>query len=462
MFFRRISVLFLFCLFLQTEPNLVQSLKNEALANQPTFNSLTELCRVAPKRLSGSAGAEIAVQWAKAEMKALGLENVRLEAVQVPHWERGPVEALRFQDAKLAETFPLPVTALGGSVGTNGPLTAQVIEVQSFEELQKKAALAKGKFIFFNRAFDNTLANPFEAYSGAVNQRSRGAIEAAKVGAIGAIVRSMTNRLDDFPHTGAMRYDENIPQIPSLAVSTLGAERLSHLLKRDPNLKLEMELSCQTFPDTTSYNVVGELKGSQFPEQILVVGGHLDAWDLAQGAHDDGAGVCQSMHALGLLKKTGFIPKRTLRVVCFMNEENGLRGGRGYYEQHLAEMDRHVLAMESDRGGFTPRGFGTDASGPVMEAFRQIVAELSEIGADHIELGHGGADIGPMAKSGVIQVGYIPDAQRYFDFHHAATDTIDGVNPRELELGTVAMAAFLYRAAGLENLPKNPVTHESE
>lgn len=398
----------------------VERIFAEALRGQHAHALLGELCAAAPRRLSGSAGAERAVAWAESAMRAAGLENVRRE----------------------------PVRALGGSVATPvGGLEAEVVRVTSFEELAARASEARGRFVFFDRLMDPTLPDPFAAYGGAVNQRSRGAVEAAKVGAVGALVRSMTLALDDHPHTGALRYEDAVARVPGVALSTLAAERLAARIAAGVPTRLRLELDCHTLPDVESANVVGEIRGRELPDEIVLLGGHLDAWDVGEGAHDDGAGCAQSLEAARLLLELGLRPRRTLRVCFFMNEENGLRGGLAYRDAHLGELDRHVLAIESDRGGFAPRGFGTDA-GPALFARLAAAARLLEPwGASMLRAGDGGADIGPLREHGVPLAEYLPDAARYFDFHHSDTDVLAAVHPRELSLGAAAIAAFAWCVA---------------
>jgi carboxypeptidase Q len=299
--------------------------------------------------------------------------------------------------------------------------------------------------VFFNRPMDVTLITTFEAYSGAVNQRGGGASEAAKYGAIGAIVRSMSNTLNDAPHTGGMRYAPNVGMIPAAAISTNAAELLSKTLKESPKTKFFFKQNCETLPDAPSHNVVAEIKGSEKPEEILVVGGHLDSWDLAEGAHDDGTGCVQSMEVLRIFKALGIRPKHTIRAVLFMNEENGLRGGQKYAELAKQNNEKHLYAIESDEGGFTPRGFdiqgANDGQMANIFSFKNL---LSPYGLSDIKKGYGGADIGPLAPQGVVLIGFKPDSQRYFEYHHTPIDKFEAVNQRELELGAASMAALVY------------------
>lgn len=438
--------------------HISESLLREALSTLECHRLLAELCRTAPHRLSGSKGYDDAVQWAQKSMAQAGLTNIRLEPVMVPHWERGAVEVLELL-GKGGDATPLPVLALGGSVATpTGGVVAEVLEVKSIEELKQREAEVKGRIVFFNRAMDPTLLSPGAAYGGAVQQRTRGPAEAAKLGAVAAVVRSMTQSLDDIPHTGVTIFPENGPRIPAVAVSTRGAERIAAMLKDGPAVRLKLELACRWHEDRPSANVVGEIVGSEKPEEIIVVGAHLDAWDVGQGAHDDGAGCCQAIEAARLIRKLGLRPKRTVRVVLFANEENGLRGGRAYALAHARELSRHVMAIESDAGGFTPRGFGSNANPAALAILQEIAEPLSSIGADRVSRGGGGADISPMGASGVVLVGFKPDTQRYFDLHHTALDTIDAVNPRELCLGAACIATLAYGVASRDEiLPRNPV-----
>jgi len=417
----------------------------EALRDERAHRLLGELIAEAPKRLSGSEDAARAVRFAERAFRAAGLEDVRLEPVRVPRWERGEVETLSILGANGAQ---LAVRALGGSVATPaGGLEAGVVRVTSFEELSARSAEARGRFVLFDRPMDPTLADPFAAYGGAVDQRSRGAIEASRHGAIGALVRSMTLATDDHPHTGAMRYDMAFERVPAVALSTLAADALAARIAANPDVRVRLELACRTLPDEDSWNVVGDLRGTTIPEEIVLVGGHLDSWDVGVGAHDDGAGCVHALEAVRILRDLDLRPRRTLRVVFFMNEENGLRGGLAYRDAHRGELDRHVLALESDRGGFTPRGFATDAGPELFAEMSTYVRLLEPYGASMLRVGDGGADIGPLREHGVPLAEFVPDAARYFDVHHAETDILAAVHPRELSLGTAAIAAFIWCVA---------------
>jgi len=330
-------------------------------------------------------------------------------------------------------------------------ITAEVLVVQSFEELRASGEKARGKIIFFNRAFDRSLFRPFAAYGGAVNQRAAGAVEAAKAGGVAALVRSMTAHRDDVPHTGGMHYADGIGRVPAAAISILGAERLVDALARDPHLKVELKLSCETLPDVPSSNVLGEIVGAERPSEVVVIGGHLDCWDKGQGAHDDGAGCVHAIEVLRLLKELGIRPKRTIRAVLFMNEENGTRGGEAYASA-TRPAETAVAAIESDSGGFMPRGFGVGGGPATFEAVAKWAPLLAPIEANRLVAGGHGVDIGPLIAKGIPGFGLNVDNQRYFDYHHSDNDTIETVNERELELGAIAMAIMSYMIAE-EGLP---------
>lgn len=433
---------------MQTDSAVIKKLYNEALSSRKSYEQLEKLSNTIGGRLSGSPQAAKAVSWAKAEMEKMGLDRVYLQEVMVPHWVRGEKEEAAILPAK-GKKMAVPVCALGGSVGTgkNG-ITAQVIEVKSLEEVEKLGAdKISGKIVFYNRPMDPTHISTFEAYSGAVDQRGRGAIAAAKMGAVGVIVRSMNLALDDFPHTGAMRYDPKVKNIPAAAISTNGAEKLSAALKTDPNLKFFLKQQCETLPDVQSFNVIGEIKGSEKPEEIIVVGGHLDSWDLADGSQDDGAGCVQSMEVLRLFKTLGIKPKRTVRAVMFMNEENGVRGGKKYAEVAKMNKEVHLAAIESDAGGFSPRGFEIEGKPEQVKKIRNWKKLFVAYGLHEIEAGHSGTDIEPLEDGRVALIGLRPDSQRYFEIHHAATDTFEKVSQRELALGAASMAAMVYLLA---------------
>lgn len=431
----------------QQDSAMLRKIYTASLTQGKSYDWLNHLSNQIGGRLSGSVQAQQAVDYTKKELEALGLDRVWLQPVMVPKWVRGTPE-FAYIESEPGITNNVPVCALGGSVATPaGGLKAGVVEVKGAGDLERLGRDAiEGKIVFYNRPMDPTLINTFESYSGCVDQRYSGAAEAAKYGAVGVIVRSMSLRLDDYPHTGSMSYGDLslAERIPAAAISTNGAELLSTTLNLNPQIQFYLRQNCRQLPDVESYNVIGEIRGSESPEEVILVGGHLDSWDLGDGSHDDGAGCVQSMEVLRLLQQVGYRPKRTLRVVLFMNEENGLRGGRKYAEEAQKAREKHVFALESDAGGFTPRGFSFDCAD---EAFERILSwkPLFEPYLVHqFVRGGSGADIGPLKQDGLVLAGLRPDSQRYFDYHHAENDTFDAVNKRELELGAAAMASLVY------------------
>lgn len=431
----------------QKDSVMLKKIFDTALLEGKSYDWLDHLSNQIGGRLSGSLQAEKAVKYTEAELKKLGLDKVWLQPVMVPKWVRGTKE-YAYIETSPGQTSLTDVCALGGSVATPlGGLKAQVIEVQSIEELATLGSeKIKGKIVFFNRPMQANLISTFSAYGGCVDQRYSGAAEAAKYGAVGVVVRSMNLRQDDLPHTGAMSYGD-LPEsqrIPACAISTNGAEYLSSALKILPTLWFYFKQTCRNFPEAQSYNVIGEITGSVYPNKYMVVGGHLDSWDLGDGSHDDGAGVVQSMEVLRLFKELNYKPKHSIRVVLFMNEENGLRGGREYAAQAKLKKEKHIFALESDAGGFTPRGFSFDCD---VENFAQVESWkplFKPYLIHYFEMGGSGADIGPLKEEGMVLAGLRPDSQRYFDHHHAANDTFDAVNKRELELGGATMTSLLY------------------
>ena len=425
----------------------IKKLYDAALTQGKGYDWLNYLSNQIGGRLSGSIQAQQAVNYTKSQLDSLGLDKVWLQPVMVPKWVRGTPEFAYFETTP-GITTNVAICALGGSVPTPPTgIKANIIEVDGIEEL---ATLGKdkiqGKIVFFNKPMDPTQINTFSAYSNCVDQRYSGALEASKFGALGVIVRSMNLRLDNFPHTGSMGYgDQSIAErIPAAAISTNAADLLSTSLRLNPEINFYFKQNCKQFEDVESYNVIGEIKGSSKPEEIIVVGGHLDSWDLGDGSHDDGAGCVQSMEVLNLFKKTGYTPKRTIRVVLFMNEENGLRGGTKYAEVAEASKEKHIFALESDSGGFTPRGFTFDSSDKNFDKIKSWKPLFEPYLVHYFEKGGSGADIGPLKKDGLVLAGLRPDSQRYFDYHHAENDTFEHVNKRELELGSAAMASLIY------------------
>lgn len=434
-------------LFAQTkEEQTLKDIYKSSLTNAKCYTWLEHLSNSIGSRLSGSVGAEKAVLYTKSQLETLGLDKVYLQEVMVPKWVRGEKEIGYLQIGK--QKVPFPICALGGSVATaKKGIQAGIIEVNSLEELATLGSeIVRGKIIFFNRPMDPEFVETFKAYGSCVDQRSSGAREAGKLGAVAVIVRSMNLRLDDFPHTGATNYgDLSVEKrIPAAAISTNGAEILSKSLKQNPTATFFLKQSCETFDDVLSYNVVGEITGSEHPERIMVSGGHLDSWDLGDGSHDDGAGCVQSMEVLNIFKNIGYKPKNTLRIVLFMNEENGVRGGKEYEIQSSKNNENHIFALESDSGGFSPRGFSIEADEVNFNKISSWATLFEPYLIHKFVKGHSGVDIGPLKSNHIVKVGLQPDSQRYFDYHHAQNDTFDAVNKRELELGAAAMASLLY------------------
>lgn len=433
--------------FAQTDSAMIRKIYTEALSNGKSYSNLDYLSNKIGGRLAGSPEAQMAVEWTFKAMKEAGADSVYLQECMVPHWVRGEKEAGKVLSSNSKGVKEVPICALGGSIGTPAEgITAQVIEVMGIKGLEKLGKEnIQGKIVFFNEAMDPTFIETFRAYGRAVEQRWAGAMEAAKFGAVGVVVRSMTLRQDDQPHTGSMGYKDSITKIPACAISTNGANWLSNYLKTDKELKFYLKMSCQTLPEERSYNVIGEIFGTENKDEIITVGGHLDAWDNGDGAHDDGAGIVQSIEVIRIFKALGIKPKRTIRAVAFMNEENGLRGGKKYAEMAKLKNEKHLAAIESDAGGFSPRGFSSEM---VPEKKKKVLSWKSlflPYGVYDFDKEGGGADIGPLHKEfGTPVFELLPDSQRYFDYHHTAIDTFDAVNKRELELGGAAMAALIW------------------
>ena len=425
----------------------IRRIYDKSLLNGKSYDWLNHLSNKIGARLAGSEGDKKAVAWSKAELDKLGLDNVWLQSVTVPHWVRGEKEEAHIETQY--GNYKVPICALGGSVATSKEgIKAEVIEVQSLQEVEALGEKIKGKIVFYNRPMPADKIETMRAYGASVDQRYSGARIAGKYGAVGAIVRSMNLSLDNYPHTGVMSYGDNAEseKIPTAAISTNGAEMLSKFLKqRDKfELKFYFKQQCKTLPDAQSFNVIGEIKGSEFPDEIIVVGGHLDSWDLGDGSHDDGAGIVQSMEVLRLFKELRIKPKRTLRVVLFANEENGLGGGKEYNKVATEKHEKHIVALESDSGGFTPRGFGFTCNDKNYEQALKWKSLFEPYNLHIFARGGGGADIGPLKKDNNVLLGLRPDSQRYFDYHHTAIDTFDKVNKRELELGAASMTAIIY------------------
>lgn len=431
--------------FAQSDSAFIRQLADEILVRGKAYEQLRHLTKKIGPRLAGSPGMVKAEQWGAAEMKASGADQTILQECKVPHWVRGGKDEA-VVTGKGVPARKLDVIALGNSIGApKGGVQAQVIEVRSFDELDKRSAEVKGKIVFYNYHFKSQFVRTFQAYSDAVAYRGQGPSRAAKHGAIGVIIRSMSHSTDNIPHTGSTRYDSAYAKIPAIAVGLQDADWLSQTLQSGKTLNMRITTHGYFLPDTTGHNVIGELKGSLYPDEIITIGGHLDSWDNCEGAHDDGAGCVQTLEVLRAFKALNYRPQRTIRFVLFANEENGLRGGSKYAEEAVAKKEKHIFALESDAGGFTPRGFGFTASDDQYKKLMQWLPLVAPYGCSEWVRGGGGADIGPLNRSlGTPMASLNPDSQRYFDFHHARNDVFEAVNKRELDLGAVNMAALIY------------------
>ncbi len=420
------------------------SLIDAALADSAAYERLTVLVDTYGHRFSGSESLERAIDWMLDEMRRDGLENVHGEDVMVPHWVRG------YESATLVapRRRELPMLGLGGSVGTPPEgLTAEVLVVRDFEELERRADEARGKIVLFNA--------PFTGYGRTVRYRVSGAVAAARHGAVASLIRSVTPYSQQTPHTGGMSYSDTVPKIPHAAITVEDAELLQRLQDRGETVVVWLRMEAETLPDVRSRNVVAELRGSERPEEVVVLGGHIDSWDVGQGAMDDAGGVVAAWEAVRLMKELGLRPRRTVRVVAWTNEENGLGGGRAYLETHRDEVDDHVLAIESDAGVFKPEGFGFSGSDEAYAVVREIGRLLERIEAGTVSRGGGGADISPLMRQGVPGMGLSVDGSKYFWYHHTDADTIDKLDPREVGLCVATLAVMAYVAADLEQpLPR--------
>ena len=431
--------------FSQPDSTFIRKIYDEALLRGKAHEDLRQLCKDVGPRLSGSSGAQMAVEWSERKMKSYGFDKIYLQEINVPHWERGTKESAWIRLEK-GELIKLHLLALGGSIGTNGILSGEVVEFKTLDELKAaKRSQVEGKIVFLNQPMDAAQIQTFKAYGLCYGIRGNGAVESGKLGAKAVVIRSLGLPTDQHPHTGSMHYEENVTKIPAGALSTKDADLLSEAVKNG-KAELVLEMDCRNFPDAVSYNVISEMRGTEFPNEIITFGGHLDSWDAGEGAHDDGAGVIHSLEALRILKELKYKPKHTLRVVFFMNEENGNMGGKTYASWVKEKGEKHIAALESDRGGFAPRGFSCDGTVNQITFLQSLASNFNNYDLHIFEKGYGGVDIGPLKESfpGIPLFGFVPDSQRYFDFHHAPSDVFENVNKRELELGAAAIASFVY------------------
>ena len=412
------------------------------LAGSQAYETLSYLTDHIGARPSGSKGAALAVRWATERFSSWGID-VRNERVRVPHWVRGQESAsiVSHNDQRLV------LTALGGSVATPAKgITANVIEVNSFDELKTLGDAVKGKIVYFNNPMDMALVTArrsFEAYRRAVIFRTEGASRAAAYGAAAVLIRSVGSASLRTPHTGTVRYDANLPKIPAAALTAEDAMLVHRLIGRGEQVRVHLTLLSKVLPDVDSANVIAEIRGSEKPDEIVLIGGHLDSWDLGTGAIDDGSGVAMVMETMRLLKQGGFTPKRTIRCVLFMNEEFGLSGGRAYFAAHKGE--KHVGAIESDAGAAAPTGFTTTLKGDALAALEKRIVPLKTLGAATLDSqAETGADTSPLIEAGVPGFGFVPDPLHYFDYHHTPADTLDKVDPKELAQDSAAIAALAW------------------
>ncbi len=421
---------------------MLKDIHEFALKDSKVYHWLDTLCRTAGPRLSGNQASYDGLVYAEQVLQSLEIDRTFQVECQVPRWFRGQ------HSLDIMTPFgrlPVRSTMLGNSLGTDGKhISGEIIELQHLDSLDNTV---KDKVVYFSRPMDPGLTQTFHAYGRAVDQRVYGPSRAGKFGAKAVIVRSMASQIDTIPHTGVTVYEEDATnKIPGIAISTFDAEALSALLTKGPAYA-HLSSTAQPLSDTTSYSIIAEIQGSEYPDEIILVGGHIDSWDLGQGAHDDGAGCMQSIQVLETLLAMGYTPKRTLRCVLFTNEENGLNGGRSYAEYSNANNEKHIAAIESDAGGFTPRGFSCTAHEDVfIEKLTKLKSfeTLLEPYDLYIKKGGAGADINPLKSQKGILIGLRPDSQRYFDYHHTAADNIDTVHPRELALGGAAMTSLVY------------------
>ena len=419
-----------------------------ARADRGAYQKLAHLTDHIGNRLAGTAALDRAIAWAAQAMKDDGHE-VHTEKVMVPHWVRGSESA----ELTAPITRSLHVLGLGGTVATpRAGLTAPVVVVHDWAGLEAQAAKVKGAIVLFDVALPKWTEEKGSGYGETVEYRGKGPSRAAKLGAVAVLVRSVTAHSLRTPHTGALSYDDGVAKIPALAVTVEDAALISRLAGEGP-VSVHVHTEGKLLPDAVSANVIGELRGKDKPEEVVVIGGHIDSWDVGQGAHDDGTGVVTMMQALTTLRTLGLAPRRTIRVVLFTNEENGLRGGRAYAKDHAAELPNTVLAIESDGGGFSPRGFSVQVKPELQDRVKarvtEITALLSSIGATRVAIGHGGSDIGPMESGGVPMLGLDVDGRTYFDIHHTEADTLDKVDPAQLADDVAAVAALAYVVADL-------------
>ena len=440
-----LAALLLFPASLRTQSNWLDAYREpaerliaESTSNAFAWNRLAELTDTFGHRLTGSESLESAIRWAAAQMKKDGLEHVRLDPVKVPRWVRGRESA----EITAPRRHALAMLGLGNSVGTpTSGIEAEVLVVRSFQELDAVAARAKGRIVLFNV--------PFTTYGETVQYRAAGPSRAAAAGAVAMLIRSVGPTGLRTPHTGALQYADGVPQIPAAAVAAEDAERIQRMVDRGTSVRVHLKMEARFLPEGDSFNVVGEIRGRERPDEVIVVGGHFDSWDVGTGASDDAAGCIATWEALRLMKRLGLRPRRTVRVVLWTNEENGLRGGLAYRDRYRQELANHVLMLESDSGVFKPTGFGFSGSDAARGYVKEIATLLAGIGADHVGAGGGGADIGPSVEAAAIPAMSLQADGDYFLIHHTAADTVDRIDPKDVARAAAAIAVMTYVVADM-------------
>lgn len=429
----------------QNDSVMISNIVKEALSSNTGYEHLKYLCKNIGNRLAGTIQSEYAVEWMNNVLKELSLDSIYLQECKVRNWVRGEKEHC-YLSSKIFGKRELNSSALGTSIGTGKDgIKAGIIEVKSFEELRSLSRKnVEGKIVFFNNPAKQEFFNTFNAYGDAVGPRVFGAVEGAKLGAIGVIVRSVTLANYDYPHTGVMRYVDSLKKIPAIAISTNDADLLSQYLKLDKSLEVYIRTTCDEFEEKTSYNVIGEIKGSKNPDEIIVVGGHLDSWDIGEGAHDDGAGIIHAYDVLRIFKALNYKPIHTIRFVAFMDEELSQRGGRKYAEIVTGKNEKHIAAIESDAGGSIPEGFIMDATDNQYNKISSFRDLLIPYGIYYFIRGGSAVDISFLKDLGFPRIGLLCNSQRYFDYHHSGYDLFENVHPRELKIGGAVLTALVY------------------
>ena len=429
---------------LEPEKNVISAIYKNALTSHESYNNLNELCKSAPGRLVGSKESERAIHILKTQIEKINPDTSYLQNYTTPSWRCKSKSQATVQYGSKKEA--LNVVNLGLSVSTpEDGITGEVLEVHTLNALDSLGSkFVKDKIVFFNRAMDNSKINTFEAYGGAIDQRTNGASKASQYGAAGVIIRSLATELDDFPHTGVSRYKDGVKKIPNLAISTNDAEKLSRINKQNKGVTVRMKSDTETIDKVNTSNIIAEIKGSLHPEKIILIGAHIDAWFDTPGAHDDGAGCEQMIDVFRIFKELNIKPVNTIRLVLFMDEEMYQSGSNVYADFVGKEKKKHIVSIESDAGGLLPLGFGIDANDSVIQSIQKQGLKLVDYGIYKTVKGYGGTDIDPLKEYGIPLIGLMTNSQLYFEYHHSANDTIDKVSRREMQMGTAAIACLVY------------------